>query len=63
MVTPLRKRALKMTIAELEGCTLDQTVAVGDGANDIPMLASAGCARSETKLLSPQRRCRLFEMQ
>ena len=30
------------SIAEREGIPLDQTVAVGDGANDLPMLQTAG---------------------
>ena len=29
-------------IADVEGCHVDQVIAVGDGANDIPMLKSAG---------------------
>jgi len=42
VVTPERKRALLATIANVEGCELMQTIAVGDGANDIPMLHAAG---------------------
>merc|ERR1719203_2234449 len=42
VVTPQRKRALLATIANVEGCDVEQTIAVGDGANDIPMLNSAG---------------------
>lgn len=42
VVTPQRKRALLATIADVEGCELQQTIAVGDGANDIPMLNAAG---------------------
>merc|ERR1711979_88858 len=38
VVTPQRKRALLATIANVEGCSVSQTIAVGDGANDIPML-------------------------
>ena len=37
-----RKAALLREIAEREGLTLEQTIAVGDGANDLKMLASAG---------------------
>ena len=37
-----RKAALLREIAEREGLTLQQTIAVGDGANDLKMLASAG---------------------
>ncbi|MBT2787412.1 MULTISPECIES: phosphoserine phosphatase SerB [unclassified Halomonas] len=37
-----RKAALLETIALREGFSLDQTIAVGDGANDLKMLAKAG---------------------
>ena len=37
-----RKAALLRDIAALEGISVDQTVAVGDGANDLPMLQGAG---------------------
>ncbi|MCC6456395.1 MAG: phosphoserine phosphatase SerB [Caldilineaceae bacterium] len=37
-----RKAALLGEIAALEGLSLEQTIAVGDGANDIPMLSMAG---------------------
>lgn len=42
VVTPERKRALLATIANVEGCDVSQTIAVGDGANDILMLKAAG---------------------
>eukprot|EP00930_Biecheleria_cincta_P021135 TRINITY_DN1572_c0_g1_i2.p1 TRINITY_DN1572_c0_g1~~TRINITY_DN1572_c0_g1_i2.p1 ORF type:complete len:920 (+),score=195.06 TRINITY_DN1572_c0_g1_i2:46-2805(+) len=42
VVTPERKQALLEMIAQVEGCDMRQTVAVGDGSNDIPMLMSAG---------------------
>merc|ERR1719330_608459 len=42
VVTPQRKKALLATIADVEGCEIQQTIAVGDGANDIPMLHTAG---------------------
>eukprot|EP00931_Biecheleriopsis_adriatica_P074466 TRINITY_DN48517_c0_g1_i1.p1 TRINITY_DN48517_c0_g1~~TRINITY_DN48517_c0_g1_i1.p1 ORF type:complete len:903 (+),score=234.49 TRINITY_DN48517_c0_g1_i1:242-2710(+) len=42
VVTPHRKQALLAMIAQVEGCDIRQTVAVGDGSNDIPMLTSAG---------------------
>lgn len=42
IVTPQRKRALLATIANVEDCEVKQTIAVGDGANDIPMLNAAG---------------------
>lgn len=37
-----RKAVLLKEIAEREGLRLEQTIAVGDGANDLKMLASAG---------------------
>ncbi|MBI2345304.1 MAG: phosphoserine phosphatase SerB [Deltaproteobacteria bacterium] len=37
-----RKGLILETIAQGEGIELDQTVAVGDGANDLPMLSKAG---------------------
>lgn len=37
-----RKAAILATIAEREGLKLQQTIAVGDGANDLPMLSIAG---------------------
>ena len=37
-----RKAALLCEIAEKEGINLEQTIAVGDGANDLPMLSKAG---------------------
>lgn len=42
VVTPQRKRNLLATIASVEGCDVSQTIAVGDGSNDIPMLNTAG---------------------
>jgi len=42
VVTPQRKRTLMQMIADVEGCHVDQVIAVGDGANDIPMLKAAG---------------------
>ena len=36
------KAQILMSIAEREGITLEQTIAVGDGANDLPMLTAAG---------------------
>lgn len=42
VVTPQRKRALLAHIANVEGCEVGQTIAVGDGAGDIPMLNAAG---------------------
>lgn len=37
-----KKAALLANIARHEGFTLEQTVAVGDGANDLPMMSIAG---------------------
>jgi len=37
-----RKAALLANIAQHEGFSLEQTIAVGDGANDLPMLSIAG---------------------
>ncbi len=37
-----RKALLLREIAEAEGIALQQTIAIGDGANDLPMLSSAG---------------------
>jgi len=37
-----RKATLLQELAEKEGIKLDQVIAVGDGANDLPMLAKAG---------------------
>lgn len=42
IVDRARKAALLATIAEAENVPVDQTVAVGDGANDLDMLGSAG---------------------
>lgn len=42
IINGAKKAALLSEIAEREGISLDQVVAVGDGANDIPMLDLAG---------------------
>jgi phosphoserine phosphatase len=42
IVDGARKAALLGEIADLEGIPLEQVVAVGDGANDLPMLRRAG---------------------
>ncbi len=42
IINGARKAALLKEIAEREGIALEQVVAVGDGANDIPMLNAAG---------------------
>jgi len=60
VVTPQRKRALLATIANVEGCKVQQTVAVGDGSNDIPMLNAAGlgiafCAKPKVQAAAEYR--------
>ncbi|WP_027856823.1 phosphoserine phosphatase SerB [Marinobacterium jannaschii] len=42
IVNGQRKAELLREIAEREGVQLEQTIAVGDGANDLPMLSIAG---------------------
>jgi len=42
VVDGARKAQLLEEIAAREGITLDQTIAIGDGANDLPMLGKAG---------------------
>ncbi|WP_317890596.1 phosphoserine phosphatase SerB [Acidicapsa ligni] len=42
IVDGARKAALLVELAEREGISLEQVVAVGDGANDLPMLKLAG---------------------
>lgn len=42
IVDGARKAALVTEIAEREGVRLDQVIAVGDGANDLPMMGLAG---------------------
>ena len=42
IVTPQRKADLLDAIAQREGIALEQTIAVGDGANDLAMLDRAG---------------------
>ena len=42
VVDGARKAQLLEQIAEQEGIRLEQTIAVGDGANDLPMLGKAG---------------------
>ena len=42
IVDGARKAELLEEIACREGITLDQTIAIGDGANDLPMLGKAG---------------------
>jgi phosphoserine phosphatase len=42
IVDGARKAALLEAIAEAEGLSMEQVIAVGDGANDLPMLSIAG---------------------
>jgi phosphoserine phosphatase len=42
IVDAQRKAELLRELAQREGLTLEQTIAVGDGANDLPMLGIAG---------------------
>jgi phosphoserine phosphatase len=42
IVDGARKADLLEEIARREGITLDQVIAIGDGANDLPMLGRAG---------------------
>ena len=42
LITPEQKAELLKDIAQRENISLKQTVAIGDGANDIPMLNTAG---------------------
>ncbi|HAC35132.1 MAG TPA: phosphoserine phosphatase SerB, partial [Gammaproteobacteria bacterium] len=42
VVDGARKAQLLEQLAVQEGIRLEQTIAVGDGANDLPMLAKAG---------------------
>ncbi|MEM8766898.1 MAG: phosphoserine phosphatase SerB [Pseudomonadota bacterium] len=42
IVDAARKASLLEEIAAQEGISLEQTIAIGDGANDLPMLSTAG---------------------
>jgi phosphoserine phosphatase len=42
VVDGLEKRRVLLEVAELMGIAPEQTIAVGDGANDLPMMAVAG---------------------
>ncbi len=42
VVNAERKAEILSELAAKEGISIDQVVAVGDGANDLPMLAKAG---------------------
>ena len=42
IVDGLEKRRVLLEVAELMGIGPEQTIAVGDGANDLPMMAVAG---------------------
>lgn len=42
IITAHRKAEVLQEIAAAEGLSMEQTIAVGDGANDLPMLSAAG---------------------
>jgi phosphoserine phosphatase len=42
IVDGAEKKRVLLEVAELMGIELTQTIAVGDGANDLPMMAAAG---------------------
>ncbi|MFT3955319.1 MAG: phosphoserine phosphatase SerB [Piscinibacter sp.] len=42
IVDGAEKRRVLLEVAELMGIAMDQTIAVGDGANDLPMMGAAG---------------------
>ena len=42
IIEGLRKAEILKTIATVENINLQQTIAIGDGANDLPMLSIAG---------------------
>ena len=42
VVDGLEKRRVLLEVAELMGIAPEQTIAVGDGANDLPMMSAAG---------------------
>jgi len=44
VVDGAEKRRVLLEVAELLGADASQTIAVGDGANDLPMMAAAGCS-------------------
>lgn len=59
IVTKTVKRNALRQWAERYGIPMVQTVAVGDGANDIPMIQAAGlgiafCAKPKTRLAAPE---------
>lgn len=58
VVTKVVKRERLCAWAEADGVPMSQTVAVGDGANDIPMIQTAGlgvafCAKPATRAAAP----------
>lgn len=60
IVDGLHKRNLLISLAKTKGIPLQQTMAVGDGANDIPMLQAAGLgvawnAKSKVQMDAPAR--------
>merc|ERR1711871_540509 len=60
VVNAKRKAKLGKLICAVEGISLEQAVAVGDGANDIPMLSTAGlgiaiCAKPKVQEVADYR--------
>lgn len=58
IVTKTRKQQMLSTWAQECGLSMNRTVAIGDGANDIPMILSAGvgiafCAKPKTRASAP----------
>ena len=52
-----RKAELLKLIAQVEKVNLEQTIAVGDGANDLPMLAEAGLGNCIPRKATCKREC------
>ena len=57
------KARILMSIAEREGITLEQTIAVGDGANDLPMLTAAGLGNCLPRQGGSQRKCPTLDLE
>lgn len=60
MITPTEKRDILMSLASKHSIPLAETLAVGDGSNDLPMLGVAGLgvawrAKERVQREAPQR--------